>query len=115
MRRKPYPERDDGMRVWLAPAEVKQVLDEVGTTNQRRIVAGLAARCGLRREEVVGIEPQDLVDGPTGETALRVREEVAKFGHYREVPVPATLAARIDALGDPGRWSTGPERRCTGG
>jgi integrase len=100
MRRKPYPECDGGMRVWLVPAEVEELLDRVGTTNQRQVAVALAARCGLRREEVVGVEPRDLIDGPTGETALRVRESVAKFGHYREVPVPATLAARLDALRD---------------
>lgn len=99
MRRKPYPERD-GMRVWLDPDELDQLIDRVGSTNQRRVAVELAARCGLRREEAVGVTPGDVVDGPTGETALRVREDVAKFGHYREVPVPDTLAARLDALAD---------------
>jgi hypothetical protein len=56
-----------------------------------------AAAC---REEVVGVTPADVVGGPTGEVALRAREDVAKFAHDREVPVPEPLAARIDALGD---------------
>jgi integrase len=100
MRRKPYPEREDGMRVWLAPGEVDELLDVVGTSNQRQVAVSLAARCGLRRQEIVGVTPADLVEGSTGEDALRVRKPVAKFGHYREVPVPEPLAARIDALDD---------------
>jgi integrase len=100
MRRRPYPERRNGKRVWLAPDEVDQFLDTIGTTNQRRVAAELGVRCGLRRNEIVGVTPADVVDGPTGETVLRVREDVAKFEKYRETPVPDTLAARLDALGD---------------
>lgn len=100
MRRRPYPERRDGKRVWLAPEEVDQFLETIGSTNQRRVAAELGVRCGLRRNEIVGVTPADVVDGPTGETVLRVREDVAKFEKYRETPVPDTLAARLDALGD---------------
>lgn len=73
MRRKPYPEREDGQRVWLAPDEVDTLLETIGTTNQRRVAAELGVRCGLRRQEIVGITPNDVVDGPTGETAFHAR------------------------------------------
>lgn len=100
MRRKPYPEREDGMRVWLAPGELDELLDVVAERGTvERVAVELAGRAGLRRGELVEVVAGDVVDGPGGKW-LRVDETTAEKGGYRETPIPAPLAARIDAVGD---------------
>lgn len=94
MRRRDYDE-DDGKRVWLSQDELDGLLAEPDDT-LRGIGLALAGRCGLRRHEVVGVTPRDIVSGPTG-THVRVD---GKGGHYREPPVPADLRTQIDAYAD---------------
>lgn len=61
MHRRPHDEHD-GMKVWLAEAEVEQFLDAVEDTTHW-IALGLAFRSGLRSAEVVEVTPTDVVDG----------------------------------------------------
>ena len=44
-------------------------------------------RVGLRRSEIIGVYPQDLVDRPTDDH-IRVWESYAKRDKYREAPIP---------------------------
>jgi integrase len=102
MRVKPYPDRDDGMRVWLHPDEVDALLEEVSTGDdsiRRQIAVLLASRVGLRRSEVVGIRPSDLVKTRAG-PALRVRASVAKNDRRRTPPIPDQLRDYIRAFAD---------------
>lgn len=95
MHRRPHDEHD-GMKVWLAKAEVEQFLDAVEDTTHR-IALGLAFRSGLRSAEVVQVTPVDVVDGPA-ETMLRVHN--GKGGTYRETPIPPGLATTIRRVDD---------------
>lgn len=103
MRVKPYPEDDDGMRVWLHPDEVEQLLATVADSDdriRRQIAALLAARVGLRRSEIVQITPGDLVETRAG-PAVRVRAEVAaKVDRRRTPPIPEQLRDYIVAFAD---------------
>ena len=97
MRRKPFDNDEEGMRVWLRDEEVEQLLEELDGT--RRTIAGLlGARCGLRREEIVDVTKQDLVEGRGRRWWLRVPD--GKGGKYREVPVPQRLANYVEAWAD---------------
>ncbi|MFP9060989.1 site-specific integrase [Natrialbaceae archaeon A-chndr2] len=98
MRMKPYKERD-GKRVWLSINEIEMVLDEAKGTEQH-IALSLAARCGLRRKEIVQITPADLVTSESESYHLRVWESVAKQEHYREPPVPDSLANKMETMAD---------------
>lgn len=98
MRMKPYEERD-GKRVWLSANEIEMVLDEAEGTEQH-IALSLAARCGLRRKEIVQITPADLVTSESESFYLRVWESVAKKEHYREPPVPDSLANKMETMAD---------------
>ena len=97
MHRRPHDERD-GMKVWLSESEVEQYLS-VAEDTTHRIALGLAFRCGLRTAEIVAVAPDDVVDGPAG-TMLRVREEGAKGGKYRETPIPPDLTTTIEVAAD---------------
>lgn len=61
---------------------------------ERQIALMLAARCGLRTQEVVDVMPEDVVDGHAGKM-LRVWE--GKGNKYRETPIPERLVDKIDA------------------
>ncbi|WP_318569911.1 site-specific integrase [Salinigranum marinum] len=98
MRMKPYENRE-GKRVWLSTDEIEQVIDEAKDTEQH-IALSLAARCGLRRKEIVQITPADLVTSEKENYHLRVWEDVAKKGHYREPPVPDLLADKMETMAD---------------
>lgn len=98
MRMKPYPE-DDGKRVWLSLEEIQMVIDEAESTEQE-IAFKFASHCGLRRKEITRITPADLVTDEQGHYHLRVWEDVAKKDHYREPPVPDTLASKLEAVED---------------
>jgi len=90
-------ENDDGMKVWLSESEVEDLLDQFDDT-EKRIAVGLAARCGLRSEEVLNVTPDHVADTDAG-TMLRVWSS-AKTDHYRETPVPPNLATTIRTVGD---------------
>ena len=98
MRMKPYNERD-GKRVWLSADEIEQVIDEAEGTEQT-IALKLGARCGLRRKEITEVTPVDLVTSEKGSHHLRIWEDVAKHDHYREPPVPDSLATEMRTMAD---------------
>ena len=100
MRLKDYNERD-GKRVWLSEQEIDLLLDEVDSDHSRmRFALVLAARCGLRRQEIVEVTPADLVSTDTGQI-VRVWE--GKGDKYREVPAPSELTQIALGMGlDPG-------------
>lgn len=88
MRLKDYDERD-GKRVWLSEGEIDLLLQHSDEDHPEMDVAFiLAARCGLRRNEIVHVTPADLVSTDTGQI-VRVRE--GKGDKYREVPAPSEL------------------------
>jgi integrase len=87
----------DGMKVWLSNDEVERLLDQFDDT-EKRIAAGIAARCGLRSDEVVRVAPEDVAETDAG-TMLRVWSS-AKTDEYRETPIPPNLATTIRTVGD---------------
>jgi integrase len=94
MNLEPYDERD-GMKVWLSREETDAVID--AAADDARTLVELGLRCGLRCSEAVNVAPKHVVETGIGPT-LRVVEEVAKLGKYREVPLPADLSGRIEAV-----------------
>jgi integrase len=89
MRLKDYDERD-GKRVWLSEKEMQKLLSAVKPNHPQHDVAFmLAARCGLRRQELVDVTPPDLQRTDTGHV---VRVWDGKGGKYREVPASAELS-----------------------
>jgi integrase len=96
MRMRDYRERD-GKRVWLSESEIGMLLDETRGDARHRVAMLLAARCGLRRQEIVQVSPADLVSNDTGRI---VRVWDGKGDKYREVPTPAALT---DVVLDMGR------------
>lgn len=97
MYREPHADRD-AMKVWLSESEVEQFISGVEDTD-RRIAFGLAFRSGLRVGEIVGVAPEHADRGPQG-PMLRIPEENAKFGKYRETPLPPDLATTIRTVDD---------------
>jgi len=99
MRLKDYDERG-GKRVWLSEQEVGLFLEEADDKGEHRAAFLLAARCGLRRKEIVKITPSDIVSNDTGRI-VRVWE--GKGDKYREVPCPDDLTNLVLGMGrDPG-------------
>lgn len=93
MQLRPHDNRD-GMKVWLNEEEVDQLIDQPDE-KQRQLAFALAARCGLRSQEILEVCPDDLVDnGDTGHY-LTV---VGKGDKYRETPVNRNLATRIETI-----------------
>lgn len=96
MRLKDYNERD-GKRVWLSEKEIQRLLNAIDPNHREmRAALLLAARCGLRRNEIVGVTPADLVSTDTGRI-VRVWDRetgkgTGKGDKYREVPCPDALA-----------------------
>lgn len=107
MRRKPYSEREDGMRVWLASKELNELLNIVtqrGTVKRalsesELVAVELTGRASPWLGELVEVVVSDVADGLSGNWT-RVDETTAEKGGYCEPPISATLAARIDAVGD---------------
>jgi integrase len=83
---------DDGKRVWLLEDETDALLDAT-KNSERKIALALAARCGLRTQEVVDVSPEDIVEGHAGRM-IRVWE--GKGNKYRETPIPESLADNIE-------------------
>jgi integrase len=89
MRLKDYNERD-GKRVWLSEDELQLVIDHADADHSAmRAGMLLAARCGLRRKEIVQVTPADLVSTSHGRV-VRIWE--GKGDKYREVFCPDALA-----------------------
>jgi integrase len=87
MRMRDYNSRD-GKRVWLSEQEIGMLLEESRGDPRHRAAMLLAARCGLRRQELVDVTPADLVSNDTGRI---VRVWDGKGEKYREVPAPDEL------------------------
>jgi len=85
-----------GMKVWLDQQEVQQLLDAAEDTEQR-IAFGLGARCGLRSQEWLDVEPRHVTDTSMG-TVLQV--PAGKGDKYRETPITTELATAIRTVGD---------------
>lgn len=96
MRLKDYDEKD-GKRVWLSEKEIQSLL-AAGRQDHReeRAALLLAARCGLRRKEVVDVAPAHIVNNQTGHV-VRVWE--GKGDKYREVPAPDDLVTLTLGMG----------------
>jgi len=97
MRLKDYDTRQDGKRVWLSEQELQRLLDNTRPDPRIQLGLGLAARCGLRRQEIVDVCPQHIVDNDTGPV---VRVWHGKGDKYREVPIPAELRGLARGLAD---------------
>lgn len=88
MRLKDYAEKK-GKRVWLSEKEIQSVIEASRPNhNEERAAFLLAARCGLRRQEIVDVSPSDIVSNDTGHV---VRVWHGKGDKYREVPAPDSL------------------------
>jgi len=81
----------------LSAAEVDQLLALVDGESNKRFAFALAARCGLRSEEVTAVTPEDVRDTDAGPMVI-VRD--GKGGKYRETPIPADLKREIDAAAE---------------
>jgi len=98
MRLADYDERD-GKRVWLNQTdendEVAALIGEAKSPEQE-IAFRLGAQAGLRREEIASVTPNDFSHAPDG--FLRVWNDYAKRGKYRETPIPEELASSVRTL-----------------
>ena len=98
MRLDDYPERD-GKRVWLSQSdendEVAALIDEAESPEQE-IAFRLGAQAGLRREEIASVTTNDFTHAPDG--FVRVWNDYAKRGKYRETPIPEQLASSVRTL-----------------
>jgi len=92
MRLQDYDDQD-GKKVWLTEAETERLLDEMESGQQWRAVC-LAARSGLRREEIVSVRVRDVVDAPDG--YVRVWGDYAKQDKYREAPITDELQSVVE-------------------
>lgn len=98
MRLKDYDERD-GKRVWLSEKEIQSLLAAGRENhNEERAAFLLAARCGLRRKEIVDVTPAHVVDNQTGHV---VRVWHGKGDKYREVPAPNDLLTLMVGMEKP--------------
>ncbi|WP_435099274.1 tyrosine-type recombinase/integrase [Halorubrum sp. N11] len=98
MRLDDYPERD-GKRVWLSQSdendEVAALIDEAKSPEQE-IAFRLGVQAGLRREEIASVTTNDFTHAPDG--FVRVWNDYAKRGKYRETPIPEQLASSVRTL-----------------
>ena len=98
MRLDDYPERD-GKRVWLSQSdendEVTALIDEAKSPEQE-IAFRLGVQAGLRREEIASVTSNDFTHAPDG--FLRVWNDYAKRGKYRETPIPKELSSSVRTL-----------------
>lgn len=89
--------RTRGKRGWLSQDELQQVIDEAEDTEQETAFK-LAGRVGLRRNEVTGVNYQDLVIDEKGETST--------YASGRKSPSTTTTANRPS----PAPWPTRSKR-----
>ncbi|ADD03843.1 integrase family protein [Natrialba magadii ATCC 43099] len=96
MKLEPY-ENQDGYRVSLTDEERDKLYKHIDSTTSS-LGWGLAAYSGLRRWEIEHVRYKDLRERDNGDYFLRVWEEGAKGGKYRETPVPESLAIKIETI-----------------
>lgn len=82
---------DYGYKMWLSQDEVRRLIDEMHTPDQELAVL-LGARCGLRSDEIVRVEPQDVNQTGAG---YMLRVDGAKTGEKRQTPVPDMVAGLL--------------------
>lgn len=81
-------------RVWLSAEDIDALLDLAGHKDpQRELAYALAARSGLRSEEITDVTPQDLHHDEVVGWMLKVPS--GKGDKYRETPIPAVYAKQI--------------------
>lgn len=85
-----------GMKVWLSTDEIDELLDATEGPSVE-LALSLAARCGLRSEEVTQVTPRDVRDSDAG-SILIVRD--GKGGKYRETPIPRDLKNQIETAAE---------------
>lgn len=95
MRLEDYPDKD-GKKVWLDRSELGRLFGEADDT-ETTIAFSLMARCGLRSDEVVNVEPADVIDTDVGP---RVRVWESKSDRHREIPVPGNLKTTVDTYAE---------------
>ena len=85
-------------RVWLAGSDIQQLLDHAGTKDiARELAFALAARSGLRSEEITAVTPSDVHHDDTIGWLVTIPD--GKGGKHRESPTPAEYAKLVTALG----------------
>lgn len=94
MRLKDYDSKK-GKRVWLSEQEIQLLLSHTADRVEEDVALKLLGRSGLRRQEVVDVTFNDLLETETGPT-VRIWE--GKGNKYREVPVPEDLLTRVTTL-----------------
>ena len=92
MQLRPYPEEDDGRRVWLSRDEQVQLRNHYSEQPRRELAVRLGL-CGLRVSEVVDVSRGDLRDLPDASVS-KLRVVDSKRGS-REAPVPDRLASDL--------------------
>ena len=98
MRLADYDERD-GKRVWLDQTDEHNEVDSLigeAKSPEQEIAFRLGAQAGLRCEEIASVTPNDFSHAPDG--FLRVWNDYAKRGKYRETPIPEQLASSVRTL-----------------
>lgn len=70
-------------------------MDEAKSLEQE-IAFRLGVQAGLRREEIASVTSNDFTHAPDG--FLRVWNDYAKRGKYRETPIPNKLASSVRTL-----------------
>lgn len=88
-----HESRED-MKVWLSAEEVDRLLETVEEDTNRWLAMALAARCGLRSEEVTQVTPNDVKNTDAGPMLV---VEHGKGDKYRETPIPAGLKMSTDS------------------
>lgn len=87
-------DNSDAYKVWLSQNEADELLQEASDT-QHRLTFELGVRCGLRSEEITRVCPNDIKSTQAG---YMLRVESAKKDDVRQVPIPETLAIRIESV-----------------
>ncbi|WP_348533581.1 site-specific integrase [Haloarcula laminariae] len=94
-------DNQDGYRVVLTTTERSDLAEEIENTHSS-ISWQLASYCGLRRQEIEHVRFRDVRKRETGDWILRVWEDGAKRGKYRETPIPHSVAVRINTVQETG-------------
>lgn len=92
--------KGEKIHVWLSSRQVHEIMSTCGNDSliDKRdwIVLGLLLGAGLRREEIVNLKFDDLVDLPTKDNGLRTCLQVeGKGSKNRVIPINKSLASRI--------------------
>jgi len=85
--------------IWLSPQQTHQIMqtcDDSISGKRDWIVLGLLLGAGIRREEIVNLRFEDLIDLPMSNNGIRTCLQVkGKGSKFRVIPVSKVLAQRI--------------------